>query len=142
MSVEGFESKHDQDRQMLLFLIEHDMVKGKFKLLYRLFRREVKELSLMGASKVISANLGVEVGIQTMRTLRNKCQEFERGQGRTVEKTTSATDEGDFKIEIDRNDREYRSIIKEMEEFKPMDVFSGSQSNSQSPIKWVGKVNS
>ena len=131
-----------QDRQRLIFLIENDMVKGKFELLYKLFGREVKELSLLGASKVISADLGIHVGIQTMRTLRKKCGELDKvkdTRSTPVQRFVSA----DVQEGANDNCREgYQSIVKEMDGFKPMDVFSEAHSKSPSLIKWADKSNS
>jgi len=141
MSEEGFIKDGFQDRQRLIFLIENDMVKGKFELLYKLFRREVKELSLLGASKVITANLGIRVGIQTMRTLRSKCHEFDKVKGQRSEPIPLCAMPS-HKSESDSCHNEYHSIVKEMDEFKPMDVFSETLIKSTSLIKWAGKTNS
>ncbi len=131
-----------EDRQRLIFLLENDMVKGKFELLHKLFVREVKELSLLGASKVISADLGIQVGIQTMRTLRRKCGEFDRMRdmrSTTVQRFGSES----IKEELNDNCREgYQSIMKEMDGFKPIDVFSETHSKPLSLIKWADKSNS
>ena len=142
MSEEGFIKDGFQDRQRLIFLIENDMVKGKFELLYKLFRREVKELSLLGASKIITANLGIRVGIQTMRTLRSKCHEFDKVKGQRLEPMPSFSSTTSHESESGDCHNEYHSIVKEMDEFKPMDAFSEAQSKSNALIKWVGKTNS
>ncbi len=141
MSEDGFVKEIFQDRQRLIFLIENDMVKGKFELLYKLFRREVRELSLLGASKVITANLGIRVGIQTMRTLRSKCHEFDKIKGQRLEPMPLCAMPS-YKSESDSCHNEYHSIVKEMEEFKPIDVFSETNNKSSSLIKWAGKTNS
>lgn len=141
MSEDGFVKEIFQDRQRLIFLIENDMVKGKFELLYKLFRREVRELSLLGASKVITANLGIRVGIQTMRTLRSKCHEFDKIKGHRLEPMPLCAMPS-HKSESDSCHNEYHSIVKEMEEFKPIDVFSETHNKSSSLIKWAGKTNS
>lgn len=131
-----------RDRQRLIFLIENDIMKGRFELLYRLYRCEVKELSLLGAAKVISADLGIQVGIQTMRTLRNKCSEFDKAKdwnSAMVQRLGLS----DSHVDEDNNCPEgYQSIVKEMEGFKPMDVFSEDHNKTRSLIKWAGKSNS
>ncbi len=129
-----------QDRQRLIFLMENDMVKGKFELLYRLFDREVKELSLLGASKVISADLGIHVGIQTIRTLRRKCGEFDKKD--MMSTTVQTVGSADVQEDVNDNCREgYQSIVKEMNGFKPIDVFSEVHSKPPSLIKWADKSN-
>ena len=141
MSEEGIAMADVPDRQRLIFLIENDMMKGRFELLYKLYRREVKELSLLGAAKVISADLGIQVGIQTMRTLRNKCSEFDK-----VKDLRSAKGQRPDSANIQQEDNNcqdgYQSTVKEMEGFKPMDVFSEGHSKTPSLIKWADKSNS
>lgn len=142
MSEEGFVKEVYQDRQRLIFLIENDMVKGKFELLYKLFRHEVKALSLLSASKMVTANLGIRVGIQTMRTLRSKCHEFDKTKGWRLEPMPLYGSMTSNESEGNSCHNEYHSIVKEMEEFKPMDVFSETLTKSTSLIKWAGKTNS
>jgi len=142
MSENGLEKENYQDRQRPIFLIENNMMKGKFELLFKLFRREVKELCLLGASKVISENLGIQVGIQTMRTLRGKCQEFDKVIGQRPERLVASGNSISNDNDSDTRHNQYDSIVKEMEEFKPMDVFSETHNKSFSAIKWAGKTNS
>ena len=117
-------------------------MKGRFELLYRFYRCEVKELSLLGASKVITADLGIQVGIQTMRTLRNKCGEFDKVKDLKSVKG-QRPDSADVHKNDDNNYQEgHKSTVKEMEGFKPMDVFSEDHNKTRSLIKWADKSNS
>jgi hypothetical protein len=142
MSEEGFAMAEGRDRQRLIFLIENDMMKGRFELLYRLYQREVMELSLLGAAKVISADLGIQVSIQTMRTLRNKCGEFNKVKDLRSAKV-QRPDSADAHQDDDNNFQVgYQSIVKEMEGFKPIDVFSEGHRKTSSFIKWADKSNS
>lgn len=139
---ESFKIDRVEARQRLIFLLENDMVKGKFELLYKLFQHEVKVLSLLGASRLISAELGVQVGIQTMRTLRIKCHEFENAKGKGVGRSSSFDSPFIQKSERPKDDGGYPSNAKEMEDFKPMDVFAETHGKSSSLIKWADKTNS
>ncbi|MPR37402.1 hypothetical protein [Salmonirosea aquatica] len=137
MVEENFRVDKVQARQRLIFLLKNSMVKGKFELLYKLFHNEVKGLSLLGASKLISAELGIQVGIQTMRTLRIKCHEFENAKRKGLGR--SSPFDPPF---IQESDGGYLSNVKGMEDFRPMDVFAEIHGKSSPLIKWADKTNS
>ncbi len=143
MVENGFGIDDVQARQRLIFLLENEMVKGKFELLYRLFRHEVKELSLLGASRLISNDLGVQVGIQTIRTLKIKYHKFDNAKGKGLGRSSSFNSSIIQKSERPKSDEGYHSIMKEIEDFKPMDVFADTtHSKIASLIKWADKTNS
>lgn len=124
-----------QARERLLFLHEHGIQKGRGELLIQLYSREIHELSLVGASKVITQDLGIPVGVQTIRTLRIKQREQKKGVGTGGERTES-------KMEPipSPEDSPKQSLTPDiLKGFKPLDVFAAENQIKPNLIRWAAQ---
>lgn len=131
------ETKSRNARNRLSFLVENKIRKGRLELLFELYEPEIYGLSLIGAAKVISLDLGHSIGIQTIRTLRKKSQELKSKKGTGWERqdrwevdTNSPTGERSLS-------QGTREDMDAMAGFKPMDVFSEEYQRKNSMIKWA-----
>lgn len=126
-------------KERVIFLIENKIQKGRLALLYQLYESEINSLSLAGAAKIISRDLGCPIGIQTIRTLRNKSRDFERNHRTEWEKKNTPTV---FSPIQSREQEKGMGIAQpDMEGFKPLDVFSEEFLKKQSTIKWAKPTN-
>ncbi|HEV7347396.1 hypothetical protein [Telluribacter sp.] len=128
---------YSQAKERLLFLIQSRVYKGRFELLYKLFKKEIHELSLQGASKLISKELGNPIGVQTIRTLRKKSHQLKK----SVE--SNGYTESSFRGVSPTAAGEASPVgnstpgVSEIENFKPIDVFDKEYKKESSLIKWV-----
>jgi hypothetical protein len=122
-------------RNRLSFLIEHKIRKGRLELLLELYEPEIYGLSLLGAAKVISLDLGHSIGIQTIRTLRKKSRELKGKKGTGWERQDQSdadTPQGKGPLPAGK-----RPDMDAMAGFKPLDVFSEEYQRKNSMIKWA-----
>ncbi|GAB3179659.1 hypothetical protein [Telluribacter humicola] len=122
-----------QARERLHFLHEHGIQKGRGELLIQLYRREIHELSLVGASKVISQDLGIPVGVQTIRTLRVKQSKQEKGFGTGGGRVESTVEP----LPSPGNSLEQAGLPDGLNGFKPLDVFADENQIKPNLIRWA-----
>lgn len=129
-------------KEKLIFLIENKIQKGRLALMYQLYQPEIHSLSLVGAAKIITKDLGYPIGIQTIRTLRKKSGDFGRDRRTEWEQKGNSAPRKISSIETCNHKKTHDSAPMGLEGFKPLDVFSEEYLKKQSAIKWARPSNS
>ncbi len=106
-------------------------------LLYQLYQSEIHTLSLVGAAKIITTDLGLPIGIQTIRTLRKKSEIWEKEKRTKWERGEYIPSEERPGTGSGTESAAPPSIVRGLEGFKPLDVFSEEFIRQQSNIKWA-----
>jgi hypothetical protein len=124
-------------RERLRFLVENHIRKGRHMLFLQLYEQEITGLSLAGAAKIISRDLGFSVGIQTIRTLRRKHKEAKSRKETQGKRYEGSPGSFDTPISELASPQERGSFLEAVEGFQPLDVFTEEYRQKNSMIKWA-----
>ena len=138
MSAEMVEDLNSSlEKERLVYLMQRNIHKGRLELLYKLYKKEIHELSLQGASKIISKELGYQVGVQTIRSLRIKSQQLRKAEEPSEDSESLIRRVNPTSMREVATGEHPTPGAADIENFKPIDVFDKEYKKEPSLIQWA-----